>query len=440
MPNISQTTRKIMQNIKNSINDFNEAKQSIPGGVNSPVRAYGSVGGTPRFIKEAKGAYIIDEDNNSYIDFVQSYGPLILGHSHDVVINAVQKAITKGLSYGAPTELETTLAKEIISTCEGVEKVRLVNSGTEATMSAIRLARAFSGKDDIIKFEGCYHGHSDSLLVKAGSGLATFGETSSMGVIQDIAKHTFVAKYNDLDSVYECIKSSNNIGAIIIEPIAGNMGLVPAKKEFLQGLREICDKENIVLIIDEVMSGFRASLKGSYPFYQVAGDLSTYGKVIGGGMPLAAFGGRSEIMDMLSPVGGVYQAGTLSGNPIAVTAGIATLAEIKQNANIYERLESLAKRFANGFSDIANKHNIALQTEVRGSMVGFFFAENPVYNWDLAAKSDTKFYSKFHAGMLDRGVNFAPSQFETSFICSAFNEAIIDEVLEKINDTFVQIK
>ncbi|STQ85544.1 glutamate-1-semialdehyde-2,1-aminomutase [Helicobacter muridarum] len=429
-----------MESIRNSINDFNEAKQSIPGGVNSPVRAYGSVGGTPRFIKEAKGAYVIDEDNNSYIDFVQSYGPLILGHSHDVVVDAVQQAVTRGLSYGAPTELETTLAKEIISTCEGVEKVRLVSSGTEATMSAIRLARAFSGKDDIIKFEGCYHGHSDSLLVKAGSGLATFGETSSKGVIQDIAKHTFVAKYNNLDSVYECIKSSKNIGAIIIEPIAGNMGLVPAKKDFLQGLRDICDKENIVLIIDEVMSGFRASLKGSYPFYEVVGDLSTYGKVIGGGMPLAAFGGRAEIMDMLSPIGGVYQAGTLSGNPIAVTAGLATLAVIKQDSKIYQRLESLANRFANGFRDIANKHNIALQTNVRGSMVGFFFTEEPVYDWELAAKSNTKFYSKFHAGMLDRGVNFAPSQFETSFICSAFNEAIIDEVLEKINDTLAQIK
>ncbi|RDU73062.1 aspartate aminotransferase family protein [Helicobacter aurati] len=355
-----------MKNIRNSINDFNEAKQVIPGGVNSPVRAYGNVGGTPRFIKEAKGAYLIDEDDNSYIDFVQSYGPLILGHSHEIVIQAVQQAAQKGLSYGAPTELETALAKEIISTCEGVEKIRLVNSGTEATMSAIRLARAFSSKDGIMKFEGCYHGHSDSLLVKSGSGLATFGETSSKGVIHDIAKHTFVAQYNNLDSVLECLKAHKNIGTIIVEPIAGNMGLVPATQEFLQGLRSICDKEHIVLIIDEVMSGFRASLKGSYPFYEVKGDLTTYGKVIGGGMPLAAFGGRAEIMDMLSPLGNVYQAGTLSGNPIAVSAGLATLAVIKQDTGLYTRLESLANQFSNGFMQIAKKYNISLQTAVRG--------------------------------------------------------------------------
>ncbi|RDU65863.1 glutamate-1-semialdehyde-2,1-aminomutase [Helicobacter didelphidarum] len=429
-----------MQQILHSINDFNEAKQVIPGGVNSPVRAFGSVGGTPRFIKEGKGAYLIDEDGNSYVDFVQSYGPLILGHSHEIVVREIVKAVHKGLSYGAPTELETSLAKEIISVCEGVEKIRLVNSGTEATMSAIRLARAFSGKDDIIKFEGCYHGHSDSLLVKGGSGLATFGETSSKGVIADITKHTLVAKYNSLDSVRECLRLSKNVGAIIVEPIAGNMGLVPATKDFLQGLRELCDKENIVLILDEVMSGFRASFKGSYPFYGVQGDLCTLGKVIGGGMPLAAFGGRSDIMDMLSPVGGVYQAGTLSGNPIAVTAGLATLGVIKQDLNLYTHLENLANRFVNGFQEIAMQYHIALQTSVRGSMIGFFFAQDSVYDWDSAAKADTQFYSIFHAKMLEKGVNFAPSQFETSFLCAPFNNDIIDSVLVKIEESFKEIK
>lgn len=425
--------------ILHSINDFNEAKQVIAGGVNSPVRAFGSVGGTPRFIKEAKGAYLIDVDGNPYIDFVQSYGPLILGHSHEYVIKEIAGALKKGLSYGAPTPLETMLAKEIVLNSHGVDKVRLVSSGTEATMSAIRLGRAFSGRDDIIKFEGCYHGHSDSLLVKGGSGLATFGETSSKGVIADIAKHTLVARYNDIDSVKACLNASKNVGTIIIEPIAGNMGLVPSDTAFLQNLRSLCDKEGIVLIIDEVMSGFRASFQGSYPYYKVAGDLYTFGKVIGGGMPLAAFGGRAEIMNMLSPTGGVYQAGTLSGNPIAVTAGLATLEVLKKDLGIYDRLESLAKRFTLGFESIAARYNVALQTAVRGSMCGFFFNENPVSNWEDAAKSDTKFYSRFHAKMLDKGVNFAPSQFETSFICTAFDEVIIDNVLEKIDTTLSEL-
>ena len=320
-----------------------------------------------------------------------------------------------------------------------MEKIRFVNSGTEATMSAIRLGRAFSGRDDIIKFEGCYHGHSDSLLVKGGSGLATFGETSSKGVIKDIAKHTLVARYNDLDSVRECIKLSGNVGCIIIEPIAGNMGLVPATKEFLQGLRSLCDSERIVLILDEVMSGFRASLQGSYAFYGIKGDLSTYGKVIGGGMPLAAFGGRADIMDMLSPVGGVYQAGTLSGNPIAVSAGLATLALIKQDKDLYIRLESLANRLINGMQEMAKAYKIPLQTCVRGSMVGFFFTQHEVKDWDSAAQCDTKFYARFHAKMLEKGVNFAPSQFETSFMCKPFNEEIIDTVIAKIEETFKEL-
>ena len=428
-----------MQELIASINSFNEAKQVIPGGVNSPVRAFGSVGGTPRFIKEARGASLIDEDGNSYIDFVQSYGPLILGHAPKAVVDCVSAAALKGLSYGAPTVSETSLAKKIVSLCEGVDKVRLVSSGTEATMSALRLARAFSGRDDIIKFEGCYHGHSDSLLVKGGSGLATFGQTSSSGVIGDVAKHTLVARYNDLDSVKECIRLSGKVGAIIIEPIAGNMGLVPATKTFMQGLRALCDEENIVLILDEVMSGFRASLKGSFPFHGIRGDLSTYGKVIGGGLPLAAFGGRADIMELLSPMGGVYQAGTLSGNPLAVAAGLATLKAIEESG-FYERLEGLALKFAKGFESLASKHGFALQTAVRGSMVGFFFSKAPVCNWDDAKAADSRIYASFHAAMLERGVYFAPSQFETSFISSAFDEALIDMVLEKIDSALREVK
>ncbi|MDU9766975.1 glutamate-1-semialdehyde 2,1-aminomutase, partial [Helicobacter pylori] len=300
-----------------SINDFNEAKQVIAGGVNSPVRAFKSVKGTPPFILKGKGAYLYDVDNNHYIDFVQSWGPLIFGHADEEIEKNIINVLKKGTSFGAPTELETTLAKEIISCYEGLDKVRLVNSGTEATMSTIRLARAYSQKDDLIKFEGCYHGHSDSLLVKAGSGCATFGSPSSLGVPNDFSKHTLVARYNDLNSTEECFKKGD-VGCVIIEPIAGNMGLVPAQKEFLLGLKALCEKYQAVLILDEVMSGFRASLSGSQEFYGVVPDLVTFGKVIGAGLPLACFGGRAEIMDLLSPIGGVYQAGTLSGNPLAV--------------------------------------------------------------------------------------------------------------------------
>lgn len=298
--------------ILHSINDFNEAKQVIPGGVNSPVRAFGSVGGTPRFIARGKGAYIYDEDDNAYIDFVQSWGPLIFGHADEFVESALTLALKDGLSFGAPTEKETTLVKQIISLTGSVEKMRLVSSGTEATMSALRLARAFANKDDIIKFDGCYHGHSDSLLVSAGSGCATFGTPSSPGVPSDLSKHTLVARYNDIDSVRACFEKSKNVACVIIEPLAGNMGFVPADREFIHALRALCDEYQALLIIDEVMSGFRAGLNGALGIYGIEADLVTYGKVIGGGLPLAAFGGRAEIMDMLSPIGGVYQAGTLS--------------------------------------------------------------------------------------------------------------------------------
>ncbi len=427
----------------NSINDFNEAKQVIAGGVNSPVRAFKSVGGTPPFIREGRGAYLIDEDGNKYIDFVQSWGPLIFGHSDEYIQEMVLHTLKKGLSFGAPTTLETALAKEIIALYEGIDKIRFVSSGTEATMSAIRLARAYTKKDDIIKFEGCYHGHSDSLLVNAGSGLATFGNPSSLGVPQDFVKHTLVAHYNDITSVELCIKESeksgNGVACVIIEPIAGNMGLVPATKEFLKDLRDLCNQYNIVLIMDEVMSGFRAALNGSQNFYGVYGDLVTFGKVIGGGMPVGAFGGIEEIMSLLSPNGAVYQAGTLSGNPVAMSAGLATLEKLKQNPKIYQNLESLALQLTEGLQNIAQEFSIPLQVCVRGSMFGFFFNENPVNNFKDAQKSDTEMFAKFHQGMLQKGIYLAPSQFESGFICSCMDEDLIQSVLERARQVILEI-
>ncbi len=427
----------------NSINDFNEAKQVIAGGVNSPVRAFKSVGGTPPFIREGRGAYLIDEDGNKYIDFVQSWGPLIFGHSDEYIQEMVLHTLKKGLSFGAPTTLETALAKEIIALYEGIDKIRFVSSGTEATMSAIRLARAYTKKDDIIKFEGCYHGHSDSLLVNAGSGLATFGNPSSLGVPQDFVKHTLVAHYNDITSVELCIKESeksgNGVACVIIEPIAGNMGLVPATKEFLKDLRDLCNQHNIVLIMDEVMSGFRAALNGSQNFYGVYGDLVTFGKVIGGGIPVGAFGGIEEIMSLLSPNGAVYQAGTLSGNPVAMSAGLATLEKLKQNPKIYQNLESLALQLTEGLQNIAQEFSIPLQVCVRGSMFGFFFNENPVNNFKDAQKSDTEMFAKFHQGMLQKGIYLAPSQFESGFICSCMDEDLIQSVLERARQVILEI-
>ncbi len=421
-----------------SINDFNEAKQVIAGGVNSPVRAFKSVKGTPPFILKGKGAYLYDVDNNHYIDFVQSWGPLIFGHADEEIEENIINVLKKGTSFGAPTELETTLAKEIISCYEGLDKVRLVNSGTEATMSAIRLARAYSQKDDLIKFEGCYHGHSDSLLVKAGSGCATFGSPSSLGVPNDFSKHTLVARYNDLNSAEECFKKGD-VGCVIIEPIAGNMGLVPAQKEFLLGLKALCEKYQAVLILDEVMSGFRASLSGSQEFYGVVPDLVTFGKVIGAGLPLACFGGRAEIMDLLSPIGDVYQAGTLSGNPLAVCAGLSALYKIKRDKTLYTRLNALAVRLTQGLKKSAQSYNIALETLNMGSMFGFFFNENAVHDFDDALKSDTEMFAKFHQKMLFKGVYLACSSFETGFICEPMTEEMIDLAVAKADESFDEI-
>ena len=420
---------------------FSEAKKYIPGGVNSPVRAFGSVGGEPVMIDHAKGAYLYDVEGKKYLDFSQSWGPLIFGHCDKDIEEAIISAVKQGISYGAPSPKETALAKLICDEFKQIDKIRFVSSGTEATMSAIRVARGYAKKDGLIKFEGCYHGHSDALLIKAGSGATTYGNASSGGVPQDVVKNTFLAIYNDIESVKAIFENNKDkIGVVIIEPIAGNMGLVPADKKFLRELRELCDKFGAVLILDEVMSGFRASRLGSYPFHEVDADLVTFGKVIGGGMNVAAFGGKAEIMDCLSPEGAVYQAGTLSGNPVAMSAGIAAISKINSDINLYARLEKLAKRLMEGFKEAAKSAGITIQTEVRGSMFGYFFTDHVVKNYDDALKSDTKLFAKFHQAMLRRGIYLAPSQFETGFICDAMSEADIDLAINAAKEAFLEIK
>ena len=420
---------------------FSEAKKYIPGGVNSPVRAFGSVGGEPVMIDHARGAYLYDVEGKKYLDFIQSWGPLIFGHCDKDIEEAIISAVKQGVSYGAPSPKETALAKLICDEFKQIDKIRFVSSGTEATMSAIRVARGYAKKDGLIKFEGCYHGHSDALLIKAGSGATTYGNASSGGVPQDVVKNTFLAIYNDIESVKAIFENNKDkIGVVIIEPIAGNMGLVPADKKFLQELRALCDKFGAVLILDEVMSGFRASRLGSYPFHEVDADLVTFGKVIGGGMNVAAFGGKAKIMDCLSPEGAVYQAGTLSGNPVAMSAGIAAISKINNDANLYARLEKLALKLMDGFKEAARSAGIAIQTDVRGSMFGYFFTDRAVKNYDDALKSDTKLFAKFHQAMLKRGIYLAPSQFETGFICDAMSEADIDLAVNAAKEAFLEIK
>ena len=426
-------------NLNNSQNEFKIASKFIAGGVNSPVRAFKSVGGVPIFIKEGKGAYLIDEDDNKYLDYVQSWGPLIFGHCDEDIQNAVIDSLKKGLSFGAPTSIETELASEILELFDNVDKIRFVSSGTEALMSAIRLARAFTNKDDIIKFEGCYHGHSDSLLVKAGSGLSTFGTASSLGVPKSFTKHTLLARYNDISSVKKCFESSDNIACIVIEAIAGNMGLIPAKEEFLEELRYLCDKHNTLLVFDEVMSGFRASLRGSMGFTKVKPDIINFGKVIGGGLPVGAFCSRAEIMDLLSPDGGVYQAGTLSGNPVVVSAGLIAIRKLKKDKDIFNRLSNKALRLMDAFSFFASKNNIKIQTNVRGSMFGFFFSDKPVYNFDDVIKVDTKKFAKFHRLSLEEGIYFACSAFESSFISSCMSEEDINFTIEAFKKVFAKL-
>ena len=420
---------------------FSEAKKYIPGGVNSPVRAFSSVGGEPVMIDHAKGAYLYDVEGKKYLDFIQSWGPLIFGHCDKDIEEAIISAVKQGVSYGAPSPKETALAKLICDEFKQIDKIRFVSSGTEATMSAIRVARGYAKKDGLIKFEGCYHGHSDALLIKAGSGATTYGNASSSGVPQDVVKNTYLAVYNDIESIKAIFENNKDkIGVVIIEPIAGNMGLVPADKKFLRELRAVCDKFGAVLILDEVMSGFRASRLGSYPFHEVDADLITFGKVIGGGMNVAAFGGKAKIMDCLSPEGAVYQAGTLSGNPVAMSAGIAAISKINSDPNLYARLEKLAKKLMDGFKEAAKSAGIAIQTDVRGSMFGYFFTDHAVKNYDDALKSDTKLFAKFHQAMLRRGIYLAPSQFETGFVCDAMSEADIDLAINAAKEAFLEIK
>lgn len=425
--------------IEHSQTAFEKAQQLIPGGVNSPVRAFKSVGGIPRFIARGEGGYLVDIDENRYVDYVQSWGPLIFGHRDESIENAVIEAVKHGLSFGAPTEAESDLAELIISIYDSIEKIRFVSSGTEAVMSAIRLARGFTGRDDIVKFTGCYHGHSDALLVQAGSGAVTFGTPSSPGVPADFTKHTLLAEYNNIGSVKKCFEESPGIACVIIEPIAGNMGLVPATKDFLAELRAVCDEYGALLIFDEVMSGFRACLHGAESITGTKPDLVTLGKVIGGGMPVGAFGGRREIMAHLSPEGGVYQAGTLSGNPVAMAAGLASVNKLKTNARVFGVLEARAKRLMSGFSEAAKKHSIGLQTDVRGSMFGFFFSDEQVTNFAEALKSDTSRFARFHAAMLDAGFYFACSQFETGFISTATTDAMIEETIAAAEKIFSEL-
>ncbi|EDZ62635.1 glutamate-1-semialdehyde aminotransferase [Sulfurimonas gotlandica GD1] len=409
---------------------FEQAQNLIPGGVNSPVRAFSSVGGTPIFIAEGNGAYLTDIDGNKYVDFVQSWGPLIFGHRDESIEAAVIEAVKHGLSFGAPTQAETDLAQLVVSMFDSIDKIRFVSSGTEAVMSAIRLARGFTGRDDIVKFTGCYHGHSDSLLVQAGSGAVTFGNPSSPGVPADFTKHTLLATYNDIESVKKCFADSQDIACVIIEPIAGNMGLVPADKEFLAELRKICDENGTLLIFDEVMSGFRASINGAESITGTTPDIVTLGKVIGGGMPVGAFGASAEIMAKLSPEGPVYQAGTLSGNPVAMAAGFAALSKLKKNAPVMNVLNARAKRLVEGMQAAASECGVTMQIDTRGSMFGFFFNEAPVKNFADACNSDAELFAKFHAGMIKEGFYFACSLYETGFISTATTDEMIEDTIK----------
>ncbi|WP_373035408.1 glutamate-1-semialdehyde 2,1-aminomutase [Sulfurimonas sp.] len=409
---------------------FEQAQNLIPGGVNSPVRAFSSVGGTPLFITEGNGAYLTDIDGNKYVDYVQSWGPLLFGHRDESIEAAVIEAVKHGLSFGAPTQAETDLAQLVVSMFDSIDKIRFVSSGTEAVMSAIRLARGFTGRDDIVKFTGCYHGHSDSLLVQAGSGAVTFGNPSSPGVPADFTKHTLLATYNDIESVKKCFADSDDIACVIIEPIAGNMGLVPADKEFLAELRKICDENGTLLIFDEVMSGFRASINGAESITGTTPDIVTLGKVIGGGMPVGAFGARAEIMAKLSPEGPVYQAGTLSGNPVAMAAGYAALSKLKKNAPVMNVLNARAKRLVEGMQAAASECGITMQIDTRGSMFGFFFNEAPVKNFADACNSDAELFAKFHSGMLKEGFYFACSLYETGFISTATTDEMIEDTIK----------
>ncbi|MEC8887255.1 MAG: glutamate-1-semialdehyde 2,1-aminomutase [Pseudomonadota bacterium] len=420
---------------------FEEASKHIPGGVNSPVRAFKGVGGTPVFIKRAKGAYLWDEDDNQYIDYVGSWGPMILGHSHPDIVKAVQQAAEDGLSYGAPTVAETSLADVICEILPSIDLIRMTNSGTEATMTAIRLARGYTGRDKIIKFEGCYHGHSDSLLVKAGSGLLTFGEPTSKGVPEDFAKHTIVLPYNDINALEQCFeKFGQEIAGVIVEPVAGNMNLVISKEGFLQAIRRVCDQYKSVFIIDEVMTGFRVALGGAHTLYKVEPDLITLGKIIGAGLPVGAFGGKREIMQCIAPLGGVYQAGTLSGNPLAMRAGLAMFKHIRQDG-FYTKLEAQLAKLLAGLQSAANEAGIAFKTQQVGAMFGMYFTDqDDLSSFGAMLKCDSDAFKQFFHGMLKRGIYLAPSAFEAGFISSMHSDEDIEKTIAAAKATFVEMK
>ena len=419
---------------------FSRAQSFIPGGVNSPVRAFKGVGGTPVFIQKAQGAYIYDTDGKQYVDYVGSWGPMILGHNHPSILNAVLKAAENGLSFGAPTPSEIDLAELVCNIIPSIEMVRMVSSGTEATMTAIRLARGYTGRDKILKFEGCYHGHSDSLLVKAGSGALTLGQPSSPGVPEDFAKYTLTAEYNNLDSVKALFEQyPDSIYCVIIEPVAGNMNCVPPKSGFLQGIRELCDKYGALFIIDEVMTGFRVALAGAQSYYSVTPDLTTLGKVIGGGMPVGAVGGKKAIMEYLAPTGPVYQAGTLSGNPIAMAAGLACLNELKKTGN-EQQLAIKTEKLCLGLKSLAEKHHVPFVVNYVGGMFGIFFTEQQeITSYAEVMKCDTEKFKIFFHKMLEQGIYLAPSAFEAGFMSLAHTDEDIERTLSAANIAFSAI-
>ena len=413
---------------------FVETQNYIPGGVNSPVRAFKSVGGTPIFVKEAKGAYLYDEDGRKYIDYINSWGPMLLGHAYPPVVDAVIEKTKKGTSFGAPTEIETEIAKLAVSMVPNIDKIRFVNSGTEACMSAVRLARGFTGREKIIKFRGCYHGHSDSFLIEAGSGLSTFGVPSSPGVTKGTAQDTLLADYNNIESVKTLFDANKNeIACIIIEPVAGNMGCVPPVNNFLQELRELCDANGALLIFDEVMTGFRLAKGGAQELFGIKADIVCFGKVIGGGLPVGAFAARNEIMDYLAPVGPVYQAGTLSGNPLAMAAGLAMLQAINNDVELFNRLEEKTAYLEKGMREVLTKNNIDFTINRVGSMISVFFDNREIYDFKTAGYGDTQKFKDFFHGLLKEGIYIAPSSYETWFITDALSYEDLDFTIAKVD-------
>jgi len=420
---------------------FNEAKNYIPGGVNSPVRAFKGVGGEPIYFERGEGAYLYDVDGNEYIDYVGSWGPMILGHSNPFIVDAVRTELDKGLGFGAPTEIETSLAKKICQLMPSIELVRMVSSGTEATMSAIRLARGYTKRDKIVKFEGCYHGHSDSLLVKAGSGALTLSVPTSPGVPSDLAKHTLTLEYNNLDSVKALFsKMGEEVGCIIVEPVAGNMNCIPPKEGFLQGLRKLCDDYGCVLIFDEVMTGFRVALGGAQTYYRVKPDLTTLGKVIGGGLPVAAFGGRNEIMSQIAPLGPIYQAGTLSGNPLSMASGLTMLSILEADDSFYQNLSDSTEYLVNGIVAAANTSNVSMTSNIVGGMFGVFFSsEEKVTNFSHASNCEIELFKKFYKSMIRQGVYFAPSAYECGFLSAAHTKNELDQTINAALTAFSEL-